>query len=201
MFYSITGKVVHTQSNMAALNVGGVAFQCSVSKNTLQSIHGAVGDVTLYTYLSVREDALVLFGFSSEAECSCFKMLTAITGVGPKAGLAILSELTPSQVAMAAATGDAKQFSRANGVGPKLAQRILLELRDKVKDFSPGGTEGEGIMSAGQVSASANAAQAANALVSLGYTPAEAATAVSRLDAALPVEELIRQALKSFSNS
>lgn len=200
MFYSITGKVVHTDLNSAAINVGGVAFQCSVSNRTLQTIQAAANEVTLYTYLSVREDALVLFGFSTEAECSCFKMLTAISGVGPKVGLAILSELTPEQVAMSAASGDAKQFSRANGVGPKLAQRILLELKDKVKDFSFAGESLEAAVSVGQVSASSNASQAANALTTLGYSPSEAAFVISKLDSSLPVEELIRLALKSFSS-
>ena len=199
MFYSITGKVVHTQPGLVAVDVGGVAFKCSVSMQTLQVVQSKRENVTLFTHLNVREDALDLFGFATNAECSCFKMLTAISGVGPKAGLAILSELTPDQVALAAASGDVKQFSRASGIGPKLAQRIVLELRDKVKNFSFTPADGSASAAAGQVSASANAAQAANALAVLGYTPSEAASAVAKLDSELSVEEMIRQALKSFS--
>ena len=92
----------------------------------------------MYTYLNVREDALDLFGFATKGELSCFRLLTAISGVGPKVGLAILSQLTPEDVALAAAAGDAKRFTKASGVGQKLAQRIVLELKDKVKDLSGG---------------------------------------------------------------
>ena len=95
--------------------------------------------MTLYTYLNVREDALDLFGFATKGELSCFRLLTSISGVGPKVGLAILSQLSPEDVALAAAAGDAKRFTKASGVGQKLAQRIVLELKDKVKDLSGGG--------------------------------------------------------------
>lgn len=199
MFYSITGKVVHAAPNLVAIDVGGVAFKCSVSMMTVQTLQGVKSEVTLFTHLNVREDALDLFGFLNAAECNCFKMLTAISGVGPKAGLAILSELTAEQVAIAAASGDTKQFTRASGVGPKLAQRIVLELRDKVKDFSFAPEVMDGAAAVGQVSASAGAAQAAQALTTLGYSPSEAASAVAKLDSSLPVEDLIRLALKSFS--
>ena len=201
MFYSLTGKLIHTASGLAVIDVGGVAFKCSVSMQTLRQIQGYQGDkqpVTLYTHLNVREDALDLYGFVSEHECSCFKLLTSISGVGPKVGLAILSELLPQQVATAAAGGDVKQFSRANGVGPKLAQRIVLELKDKVKHISVDLKTAETVANTGQESASANAEKAAQALCALGYSASEASSAVAKLDAALPVEELIRLALKSF---
>lgn len=197
MFYSLTGKLAHTQPGMAVIDVNGVAFKCSVTMNTLRMLPRLNETATLFTHLHVREDALDLFGFSSMGELNCFKMLTAISGVGPKVGLAILSELTPEDVAMAAASGDARQFARATGVGPKLAQRITLELKDKAKDFAsmPGMTD----MPQGVVSASSNAAQAVNALAVLGYAPSDAAAAVGKLDATLSVEELIRLALKSFA--
>lgn len=197
MFYSLTGRLVHTEQSMAVVDVGGVAFKCTVSMNTLRRIPQTNEKVTLYTHLNVREDALDLFGFHSISEMNCFKMLTAISGVGPKAGIAILSELTPEDVAMAAAAGDAKQFSRASGVGPKLAQRITLELKDKVKNFTSDNSSD--IAAVGAVSASSNAAQAVGALTALGYSPSEAAMAVGKLDSSLSVEELIRLALKSFS--
>ena len=138
MFYSLTGKVVHTEPGMAVVDVGGVAFKCATSMGTLRVLQLNKA-ANLYTHLNVREDALDLFGFASQQELNCFKLLTAISGVGPKVGLAILSEMAPEEVALAAAGGDVKRFCRANGVGPKLAQRIVLEMKDKAVDFSAGG--------------------------------------------------------------
>lgn len=197
MFYSLTGKIIHSEMGFTVIDVGGVGFKCSTSMYTLRSLK--TGEVaTLYTHLNVREDALDLFGFLTKAELDCFKMLTAISGVGPKVGLAILSELTPEGVAMAAMSGDSKQFSRATGVGPKLAGRLVLELKDKVKGFDTSGV-GAGMETGGIVSASSNAAEAVNALTVLGYSPSEAAAAIGKLDSSLSTEELIRLALKSFA--
>ena len=186
---------------MAVIDVGGVAFKCAVSMSTLRALPRIGGQATLYTYLNVREDALDLYGFYTRAELDCYKRLTAISGVGPKAALAILSEMAPEDVALAAAAGDAKRFTRASGVGTKLAQRIILELKDKVKGLSFAGTELAIAADPGVPSASGNAAQAAEALVTLGYSPSEAAAAVSRLDSQLPPEELIRLALKGFAGA
>ena len=199
MFYSLTGKIVHTEPGFAVVDVGGVAFKCATSMGTLRTLR-LNGSATLYTHLNVREDALDLFGFATQAELNCFKLLTAISGVGPKAGLAILSELSPEEVALAAAGGDVKRFCRANGVGPKLAQRIVLELKDKVVDFSTG-VLGADFLQPGGPSVSGNAAQAVEALATLGYSPTDAAAAVGRLDSSLPVEELIRLALKGFAGA
>jgi len=200
MFYSLTGRLVHQEPGLAVIDVNGVAFKCNTSINTLRNLPRDTERVTLYTYLNVREDALDLFGFASMAELNCFKMLTAISGVGPKAGIAILSELSPEAVALAAASGDVKQFTRASGVGPKLAQRIVLELKDKVKDFTGTASQSEDMsMPAGVLSASSNAMQAAAALEALGYSPSEASAAVAKLDSAMSVEEMIRLALKSFA--
>lgn len=199
MFYSLTGKVVHTEPGIAVIDVGGVAFKCATSMNTLRNLPRTGGQATLYTYLNVREDALDLYGFLTQTELNCYKLLTAISGVGPKAGLAILSEMAPEDVALAAAAGDAKRFTRASGVGAKLAQRIVLELKDKVKGLSFAGMDLEGTEPGGP-SAAGNAAQAAEALVTLGYSPSEAAAAVGRLDSQLPAEELIRLALKDFGS-
>ena len=199
MFYSLTGKIVHTEPGFAVVDVGGVAFKCATSMGTLRTLR-LNGSATLYTHLNVREDALDLFGFATQAELNCFKLLTAISGVGPKAGLAILSELSPEEVALAAAGGDVKRFCRTNGVGPKLAQRSVLELKDKVVDFSTGEL-GADFLQPGGPSASGNAAQAVEALATLGYSPTDAAAAVGRLDSSLPVEELIRLALKGFAGA
>ena len=141
-----------------------------------------------------------LFGFYTKTELNCFRMLTAVSGVGPKVGLAILSELTPEQVAMAVACGDSKSLSRASGVGPKLAQRIALELKDKVKKMDAAGAADLSAAPGGVPSAAGNAANAVNALAVLGYAPAEAAAVVARFDSSLPTEELIRLSLKAMAS-
>lgn len=198
MFYSLKGNLIHMEPGMTAVECGGVAFKCFTSMHTQRSLPRIGETATLYTQLNVREDALDLFGFATKAELSCFKMLTAISGVGPKVALAILSELTPEGVAMAAASGDSKRFTRASGVGPKLAQRIVLELKDKVKKM--GAAEGFSPETAESLpNASEHAAQAVQALAVLGYSQSEAAEAVARLDSALPTEELIRLALKGMA--
>lgn len=199
MFYSITGKVVYSDTQSVALETGGVAFKCSTTLTTLKRIGEKGNVVTLYTYLNVREDALDLFGFYSEQELECFKLLISVSGVGPKAALAILSELTPEKLALSLATGDSKAITKAQGVGPKLAQRVVLELKDKLaKGLElPVGTPE--IEAAGLAANDGNASEAVGALTMLGYSQSEAAVAVSKLDGTLPVEELIRQALKTLS--
>mgnify|MGYP002344116838 FL=1 len=196
MFYRLRGKLIHTEPGMAAIECGGVGFKCLTSMNTLRGMPHEGEEAVLYTQLNVREDALDLFGFATLSELNCFKMLTGVSGVGPKAALAILSELTPEQLAVAVATGDSKALTRASGVGNKLAQRIALELRDKVKNIQSG--SGESARPAGAVSASSNAAAAVQALAVLGYQPTDAAAVVAHFDSSLPVEELIRLSLKSM---
>lgn len=199
MFYSLTGKLVHMEPGIVAIECGGVAFKCFTSMNTQKNMPRIGETATVYTHLNVREDALDLYGFSTKSELNCYKMLTTISGVGPKAALSILSEMTPEGVAMAAASGDSKKFTKASGVGPKLAQRIVLELKDRVKKmgFTGGTLELTGTDDAGIVSASQNAVQA---LIVLGYTQSEAAQAVAKLDGSLSTEELIRGALKSMAS-
>ena len=141
MFYSLTGKLVHMEPGVVAIECGGVAFKCFTFMNTQKNMPRIGETATVYTHLNVREDALDLYGFSTKSELNCYKMLTTISGVGPKAALSILSEMTPEGVAMAAASGDSKKFTKASGVGPKLAQRIVLELKDRVKKMGfTGGT-------------------------------------------------------------
>lgn len=190
--------MIHEEPGFVAVECGGVGFKCLTSMNTLKALPKVGEEAVLYTHLNVREDALDLFGFAAVPELNCFKMLTGVSGVGPKAALAILSELSPEQVAVAVATGDSKSLTRASGVGPKLAQRIALELRDKVKNLQKDGNVQ--LPAAGAVSASSNAAAAVNALTVLGYQPADAAAIVAKFDSSLPVEELIRLSLKSMDS-
>ena len=141
MIDSLHGTLIHTEPGVAVVECGGIGFKCMISQNTQRTLPPNGEKVKIFTLLNVREDALDLFGFASRNECGCFKMLTSVTGVGPKAALSILSELSPEQVAMAAASGDSKALTRASGVGPKLAQRIVLELKDKVKKLgAPAGS-------------------------------------------------------------
>lgn len=201
MFYSLTGKLIYMESGMIAVECGGVAFKCLTSMTTQKDMPAIGANVTVFTHMNVREDALDLFGFSTKAEMECFKMLTSVSGVGPKVGLAILSEMNAERVALCVAGGDSKSFTRASGVGPKLAQRIVLELRDKVKALTVPGTKasGEGL-AAGVISASRNAAEAVTALSVLGYNPSEAAEVVAKFDSTLPVEELIRLSLRAMAS-
>ena len=199
MFYSITGRVVHRDTQSVALETGGVAFQCSTTLSTLKTIGEKGSTATLYTYLNVREDALDLFGFATEQELECFKLMIAVSGVGPKAALSILSELTPDKLALCLATGDSKSITRAQGVGPKLAQRVVLELKDKLAKGLELPADSPEIQAAGLAAADGNAAEAVSALTMLGYSQSEAAMAVSKLDGDLPVEALIKQALKQLA--
>lgn len=196
MFYSVRGKLIHNEPGIAAIECGGVAFKCFISMSTQRLLPRLGEEAMLYTHMNVREDAMDLYGFATDAELKCYKMLTGISGVGPKVGLAILSELSPESVAMAAASGDSKAFSRASGVGPKLAQRITLELKDKVKGIFSGSDMGEAVV---LNDASSNAAKAVTALGALGYSPSEAAAAVGKIDSSLKTEEIIRLALKGLS--
>ena len=196
MIYSLTGTVTHTEPGLAVVECGGVGFKCLTTASTLRALPPIGGKATLFTHLNVREDALDLFGFATEKELNCFRMLISVSGVGPKAALSILSESTPEKFAFAVASGDAKTLTRAPGIGNKIAQRIVLELKDKVS----GAAVAEGIVEDGGVpSASGNAEEAVNALVVLGYTRSEAALAAGRCDDSLPVEEIIRQSLRRLS--
>ena len=198
MLYSVKGELIHIEPRVAVVCCGGVGFRCQITMNTARQLPSVGSEAMLYTMMNVREDAIELFGFASQEELASFKQLTAISGVGPKVGLSILSELSPEKVALAVAAGDYKALTKAAGVGPKLAQRIVLEMKDKVKALtaSAGGFE---MPSGGVVSAAGNAAQAVDALTVLGFTAGEASAAVGKLDSALPVETLVRDALKMLA--
>ena len=131
MLYSVRGKLIHTTASCAVVECGGVGFNCQTTLNTLRTLKLG-SEVTLFTYMNVREDAIELFGFATKTELDTFKTLISVSGVGPKAGLSVLSELSPEQVAMAIATDDVKTITRAQNIDKKIAQRIVLELKDKL---------------------------------------------------------------------
>ncbi len=198
MFYSLTGNVIFSDLNSVALSCGGVGFRCQTTANTLRDVQNGK-ELTLFTYLNVREDALDLFGFSTTYELDWFKLLIGVTGVGPKAALAILSELVPEKLAMSISAGDVKAITRAQGVGPKLAQRVILELKDKAKSALSGSADAEDYASVAAANEMPNTKEAIAALTMLGYSQTEASAAVAKLDSSLPTQTLIKQALKLLS--
>lgn len=196
MFYYLNGKITILDENLAVVDCGGVGYGCRVSNYTMSQLH--VGETKrLYTHCDIREDAFDIFGFATRDEQRCFEELLRVTGVGPKAALAILSVLTPEQFTLAVMTGDDKSITMAQGVGKKLAQRIVLELMDKIGsavsevDFSASGSP---VPAQGSKVALATAA-----LAELGYGQMEISAALKGVDAEnMTTEEIVRRALRAM---
>ena len=200
MIYCLTGKIVKKSMNAVVLSCGGVGYYAQCPASVAGALPGVGRDATIYTVMSVTENDVSLYGFATEEQQACFEMLTAVSGVGPKVGLAILSVMEPERVALAISAGDHKAFKAASGVGPKLAQRIVLELKDKVaKGFVDGISLEDVAGASAQTPAAQSSSQAIAALVSLGYSQSEAALAISKIDATLPVEEIIKLALRGMA--
>lgn len=197
MLYSVRGKLIYTTTSTAVVECGGVGYNCQTTINTLKALKLNT-EVTLFTYLNVREDAVELFGFATKTELETFKTLISVSGVGPKAGLAILSELTPEQVALAIASNDIKSITRAQGVGKKIAQRIILELKDKLAKAVGGDSDISEITDVAANVASGNVSKAIEALGVLGYQPSDVTPVLAAFDSSLPVEQLIAMTLKQM---
>ncbi|MDO4831284.1 MAG: Holliday junction branch migration protein RuvA [Clostridia bacterium] len=197
MLYSVRGKLIYTTTSTAVVECGGVGYNCQTTINTLKALKLNT-EVTLFTYLNVREDAVELFGFATKTELETFKTLISVSGVGPKAGLAILSELTPEQVALAIASNDIKSITRAQGVGKKIAQRIILELKDKLAKAVGGDSDISEITGVAANVASGNVSKAIEALGVLGYQPSDVTPVLAAFDSSLPVEQLIAMTLKQM---
>ena len=195
MFYYINGTVTVLEANLAVLDCGGVGYACHTTGYTLSQLQ--VGkQQKLYTYCNIKEDAFDVFGFSTKEELNCFNRLIGVSGVGPKVALAILSAATPSQFTLAVMTGDEKTLTMAPGVGKKMAQRIILELKDKLTGELPemGGTAAIVPAAAGN-----KASEAAAALASLGYSQSEIGLALKGVDVErLSLEEIVRSALRAM---
>ena len=199
MFYYLEGTVALIEKELAVIDCGGVGYACHTSQNTCASIR--MGEKTrLYTYLSIRENACDLYGFAQQEELNCFKLLLGVSGVGPKAALAILGIAPPSQLALSIITEDAKFLTQAPGIGKKIAQRNCLELKDKL-DLSEvfeqklnADRQQEAAVSAG----SDMVQDAVEALVALGYGSTEALRAVRavKADTVADSEQLLKEALK-----
>ena len=200
MFYYLDGTVAEILPGLAVIDCGGVGYACMTTNNPLSQLKKGEKK-KLYTYLNVGESIFDLYGFATQSELNTFKLLIGVSGVGPKAALAILSTGTPDALAMAIITGDEKTLTAAPGIDKKIAQRIILELKDKLaKESAATGLDFSG--GAGAVSVPAftsKATEAAQALAVLGYTSAEVAQALKGVDVEnLPLEEIIRQSLKKM---
>lgn len=197
MFYYVNGTVAEIEAGLAVIDCSGVGYACTTTNYTLSQLKKGER-AKLYTYLNVREDAMEMFGFASQSELRSFKMLIGVSGVGPKAALSILSSTTPQQLSMAVVMGDEKALTAAPGIGKKIAQRIILELKDKLIKEQGGSEAGSGAAAA-MPAQNNKAGEAAAALAVLGYGSQEIAAALKGIDMdALPLEEIIRQSLKKM---
>ena len=198
MYYYISGTLALLSLSTAVIDAGGVGYRLTVSSNTFSALAGKEGSpAKLFTYFSVREDAMELFGFADEEEKKAFELLISVSGVGPKAAMAILSVMTPSRLSGAVAAGDAKSIAKANGVGAKTAARVVLELKDKIgKAIGSTPANGGGLTADIPDIGNSAVADAQAALMVLGYSRAEANYALASLDSGLDTETLIREGLK-----
>lgn len=199
MFYYLNGTVAEIAAGLAVIDCGGVGYACATTNYTLSQLKKGER-ARLYTYLHVREDIFELYGFASQQELNSFKMLIGVSGVGPKAALAILSATTPQNLALSIVTEDEKALTAAQGIGKKIAQRIILELKDKLaKEQSSFTVPSGGSGAASKPLGGSKSGEAAAALAVLGYGSQEISTALKGIDMdALPLEEIIRQALKKM---
>ena len=198
MIYSVKGEVVHTEANLAVIECGGVGYACRTTFTTLSKLKGIGSQAKLYTYLNVSQDDVSLFGFYDQQELKCFRMLLTVSGVGPKAALSVLSDIPPEKFALTVATGDYKAKTKAKGIGAKTAQRIVLELKDKIAKEQLSDASSVDFAAVSEAVSGGATGEAIAALVVLGYSQAEAATVISGLDSSLSTEELIKQALKKI---
>ena len=199
MFYYLDGTVAELLPYLAVIDCGGVGYACKTTNHTLSGLKKGQR-AKLYTFLHVGDGIFDLYGFAAQNELNTFRMLISVSGVGPKAAISILSAVTPENLALAIATGDERTLTGAPGVGKKIAQRIILELKDRMaKESAAAGLD----FSAGPGTAlpafTSKAAEAAQALAVLGYSSQEAAAALKGIDTdSLPLEEIIRQSLKKM---
>ena len=196
MYYYVNGTVAELEGGLAVIDCGGVGYACATTNYTLSQLKKGA-QAKLYTYLNVREDAMELFGFADQSELRSFKLLIGVSGVGPRAALSILSAVTPQQLALAVVTEDEKALTAANGIGKKTAQRVILELKDKLAGEEAFASSAKGGISVAATVPHSKKSEAQAALAVLGYGSAEIAAALKDIDVdALTLEDIIRQALK-----
>lgn len=196
MFYYVSGTVAHVEPYLAVIDCGGVGYACRTTSYSISQLKK--GEVKrLYTYLNVGDGIFELYGFATERELTSFKLLIGVSGVGPKAALAILSVVTPEGLTTAVITENEKALTAASGIGKKIAQRIILELKDKIAKEAE--SLGAPSVVSGSAAAHSKASEASAALAVLGYSPQDIAVALKDIDVdALPLEEIVRQSLKKM---
>ncbi len=199
MIYNLKGKLTVCDVNFIVVECGGVGFKCFTTLNTVKQIGKVGSEVNVFTHLSVREDAMDLYAFATPAELDSFKLLITVSGIGPKAAASILSELTPDRLALCIASGDAKSITAAQGVGKKTAERVVLELKDKMNGIVSESVSSS-VNNASSVESS-SASEAVAALVALGYSQSDAAVVVGSLDKSMSVDEMIRHGLKQLAKN
>ena len=200
MIYNLRGKLTACDINFIVVECGGVGFKCFTSLNTAKQL-GEIGkEINVFTHLAVREDAMDLYAFATTAELDAFKLLITVSGIGPKAAVAILSELTPDRLALCIASGDAQSITAAQGVGKKTAERVVLELKDKIGSIATEAASATVSNLQKNIENSASA-EAIEALVSLGYSQSDAAVVVGSLDSSMSVDEMIRYGLKELAKN
>lgn len=197
MYYFIRGRLAAKGENFVVVEASGVGYMIYTSLSGVERSGQIGSEVTMYTYLNVREDAMELYGFATLEEKTMFMRLISVSGVGPKAALALLSIASPSRIAGAIITDDEKLLTRASGVGPKAARRIILELKDKLEPSELGVETSDGDITGSEVLTDSRA-EALSALVVLGYGASEAKSALAGLDKELPTEDLIKKALSAL---
>lgn len=201
MLYNLKGKLTVSAADFIVVECGGVGFKCFTTLNTVQNIGKTGDEVNVFTYLAVREDAMDLYGFASQAELDAFKLLISVSGIGPKAAVAILSELTPDRLVVCIAAGDTKAITAAQGVGKKTAERVVLELKDKMAGIAVSGEAKIAAAGVANLSDGSSAGEAVEALVALGFSQSDAAVVVGKMDKSLTVDEMIRLGLKQLSRN
>lgn len=199
MIYNLKGKLTVCDVNFIVVECGGVGFKCFTTLNTVKQIGKVGSEVNVFTHLSVREDAMDLYAFATPAELDAFKLLITVSGIGPKAAASILSVLTPDRLALCIASGDAKSITAAQGVGKKTAERVVLELKDKMNGIVSESVSSS-VNNASSVESS-SASEAVAALVALGYSQSDAAVVVGSLDKSMSVDEMIRHGLKQLAKN
>ncbi len=199
MIYSLNGTLIYSDHISAVIECGGVGYKFLASTKTLSALPSKGKQTFVYTYMNVKEDAVDLYGFADPGELELFKMITSVNGVGPKIGIALLSDFTTDTLSLAIASGDAKTLTKASGVGLKLAQRIVLELKDKMSGGLAVGDNSVSSSSAVDISDGSSPKDAIAALVQFGYSHSEAAAVVAKCDLSKSTEDIIKQALRLLS--
>lgn len=197
MIYSLRGKLIKIENNFLVIECAGVGYKCLTSAYTQMQLSNQLNkEAIVYTYMNVRQDAVDLFGFYSEAELEYFKLLTSVSGVGPKAALSILSQFSTAQITDFVASGNSHGLTAASGIGAKTAQRIVLELKDKLQKISSSNSSSI-LSSVSPQFSTGNISEAKKALAALGYSEQDANIILQGADENASVQEIIKYALSN----